>query len=229
MKLYAFIALLLLSTASSIVSAQGFGFGIGAGAAQVDTSSGNGKSSPTFQFSGNYSVGFQDTDSGFNFFTGFLWQRTNGADVIGYGKTKFNEIQYPLGFGFRTGRLSLFMYADIRSINISTHTGQDSSHGDISTLGGGLRFPFGEAGTTAGRFAFRGLFSKGAGSFKDPLTLDVKENVTVKDARAALEYAISGHSLLRVEYRRAIYSGDGNSPLFDQKFNSLMAIYGYSF
>lgn len=229
MNARAWAAALALAFVSSAASAQSVGFGIGGGLASADTSNGKGKDGSAFQLSGSYSAGFQDRDVGFNWFTGVLWQQTDGAEVAGYGKTSIKEGQIPIGFGFRFSRVSLFMFADYRNIKIKTGTGIDSSDGDIWALGGGIRVPFGAAGTMPGRFAVRASYAEGEGSFKDPGTLNVKEDVKVKDTRLALEYTPSGHWLGRLEYRKAEYDGNGSSPLFDQTFDSTMLIVGYSF
>lgn len=210
-------------------SAQSVGFAVGGGLANVDTSDGKGGDGSTYMVSGTISMGLQDDGIGLSYFLGGSWQGTSGADVAGYGSTDITELQIPFGFSFRMKRVALILFGDYRWVDIETESGMDDASGDFLVLGGGLRVPFGPAGTIPGRFALRAVYGSGAGSFNDPGTTNIKEEVTLRDTRVALEYTPSGHWFGRAEYRRADYEGKGNSPLFDQTADSLMLVLGYNF
>lgn len=212
----------------------GGGIAFGGGVASADLPTGGSESGSSLQLSGTMHFGpAQDDDFGMSWFVGASYQKTSGAKLPDYGGTDFDEMQIPIGMTIRIKRVGISLYGGQQWTYIDTELGR--SKADYFVIGGRLRVPFGPAGTVPGRFALVGTYAQGGGGFVDPdrnapdgSLVVLEEDVDMTDTRLALDYAINGHWLARLEHRLVEYDGK-TSPLFQQKFNSTMLVIGYNF
>lgn len=202
---------------------QSFSLAGGGGYADASAASGEGDNGVAWYLSGTMSFGFQEGDLGSSFFLGIAGQETAAGSTENFGDLDIFEYMVPFGYAFRWKRSSVILYGEYRNTFFNTSDGEDSD-GDFIFTGGGVRIPLGPTGTRLGRAGLRVIYGQGGGGFVVPGTSNVKEEVTVKEFKAAVEYPFSRSWIGRVEYRTSDYDGDGNSPLFDQEIDSLMGI-----